>query len=101
MSQPIPFLRHVAFAEGISFLLLLGVAMPLKYLANSPMAVTLVGWAHGVLFVLFCLALFRVWITEKWGIGRCALIFIAALLPFGPFVVDKRMVEWQRGRARN
>lgn len=100
MNQPVQFLRRVAFAEGISFLVLLGIAMPLKYLADSPMAVTVVGWAHGVLFVLLCLALFRVWIVAKWSVGRCALIFIAALLPFGPFVVDGRMAEWERELGR-
>jgi integral membrane protein len=54
-----------------------------------------VGWAHGVLFIVFCLALARVWLVAKWPVPRCAAIFIAALLPFGPFVADRRMAQWE------
>ncbi len=91
MKNPIPFLRHVAFVEAISFLVLLGVAMPLKYFAGWPLAVKVVGMIHGLLFLLFCFALARVMRTAKWSLGRGALIFVAALLPFGPFIVDRRM----------
>jgi integral membrane protein len=96
VKNPIPFLRHVAFAEAISFLVLLGVAMPLKYFAGLPIAVKIVGMIHGLLFLLFCFALFRVMKGAKWPVGRGALIFVAALLPFGPFVVDRRMREYER-----
>ncbi len=91
MKNPIPLLRTVALIEAVSFLVLLGVAMPLKYLAHQPMAVKIVGWMHGALFIVFCFALLRVMIRAKWSLGRGALIFVAALLPFGPFVVDRRM----------
>ena len=100
MNNPIPFLRRVAFAEGVSFLVLLGVAMPLKYLAGQPLAVKVVGWAHGVLFIVFCIALARVWLVAKWPVPRCAVIFIAALLPFGPFVADRRMAQWEEDFSR-
>lgn len=93
--NPIPILRKVALIEAISFLVLLGIAMPLKYLANMPMAVKVVGWIHGVLFVMFCLALLRVWIQARWPFGRTVMLFIAALLPFGPFVIDRRMRQWE------
>ena len=96
MKNPIPFLRHVAFAEAISFLVLLFVAMPLKYFAGVPLAVKIVGLIHGLLFLALCFALFRVMIRAKWPVGRGALIFVAALLPFGPFVVDRRMREYER-----
>lgn len=92
--NPVSFLRPVAVAEGVSFLVLLAIAMPLKYAAGMPAAVKIFGWAHGALFVVFCAALFWTWIKAKWSIGRCALVFIAALLPFGPFVVDKRIASW-------
>jgi integral membrane protein len=91
VKNPVPFLRQVAFAEAISFLLLLGVAMPLKYFAGLPVAVRIVGLGHGLLFLTFCFALFRVMTCAKWPFARGALIFVAALLPFGPFVVDRRM----------
>lgn len=93
--NPIPILRKIALTEAVSFLVLLGIAMPLKYLAHLPMAVKIVGWIHGVLFVAFCVALFRAWIVARWPISRAAILFIAALLPFGPFVIDRRMRAWE------
>lgn len=93
--NPIPFLRKIALVEAVSFLLLLGIAMPLKYMAGMPLAVKIVGWAHGVLFVVFCLALLRVWIVARWPITRPIVVFIASLLPFGPFVIDRRMRGWE------
>lgn len=91
MNNPFPLLRTLAWIEGISFLLLLGVAMPLKYLADLPMAVKVAGWAHGILFVAFAGALALTMLVAGWTLARGALFFIAALLPFGPFVVDGRL----------
>ena len=99
--NPIRFLRQMALAEGVSFLVLLGIAMPLKYMAGMPLAVKLVGWLHGLLFMIFCVALLRTLLLARWPITRCAGIFIAALLPFGPFLVDRRMTEWERDFDRN
>lgn len=95
MKSPIPLLRTIGHIEAISFLLLLGVAMPLKYMAGMPMAVKIVGWAHGVLFVAFCLALLRAMLTAKWSLMRGALLFIAALVPFGPFLLERRMIQYE------
>ena len=101
--NPVPALRATAVVEAISFLVLLGVAMPLKYLAGLPQAVKVVGWAHGVLFVAFCVALLYTVVVARWPIGRAALIFVAALVPFGPFIVDRRMKgyaeEFERRQA--
>jgi integral membrane protein len=84
-------LRAVGLIEGTSFLLLLGVAMPLKYLADIPQAVTVVGWLHGVLFITFCIALAQAHQEAKWQARQTGLILIAGLLPFGPFVIDARL----------
>ena len=89
--NPIPFLRVAGLVEGVSFLVLLFVAMPLKYFAGLPQAVKVVGWAHGVLFVAFCVALLHTVIVARWPLARAALVFVAALVPFGPFIVDRRM----------
>lgn len=94
MANPVRALRAVALVEGVSFLVLLGVAMPLKYLADMPLAVKVVGWAHGVLFIAFCAALMRAARSGGWPVARSALVFVAALLPFGPFLVDRRMLAW-------
>jgi integral membrane protein len=86
-------LRRVALAEGFSFLILLGVAMPLKYLAAMPWAVRIVGWAHGILFVGFCAALGLAMRERRWPLRRSAVIFVAGLVPFGPFLVDRRLKD--------
>lgn len=92
--NPVPALRAVGLLEACSFLILVGVAMPLKYLAGQPSAVKVVGWIHGVLFLIFCGALLRTIVVARWPLSRAALIFVAALLPFGPFVVDRRMKRY-------
>jgi integral membrane protein len=89
--SPVHWLRILALIEGVSFLLLLGVAMPLKYAAGLPEAVKIVGWMHGILFVALCFLLLKVTIEERWPIARSAMVLIAALLPFGPFVIDRRL----------
>lgn len=83
--------RLISILEGISYLFLLFVAMPLKYMAGQDWAVKYVGWAHGLLFVLFCAALLNVWIKYRWSFGRATLAFIASLLPFGTFVLEKNL----------
>ncbi|PYF73846.1 DUF3817 domain-containing protein [Pedobacter nutrimenti] len=85
--------RKVAVAEGISYILLIFIAMPLKYLADMPMAVKYTGWAHGMLFVLYIACFVMAWQEAKWKIGKSALIVLASLLPFAPFYVDKKLKE--------
>jgi integral membrane protein len=99
MKNAVPFLRGIALAEAVSYLILLGIAMPLKYLAGQPQAVKITGMAHGVLFVVFCLALLRVMIKAGWPFKRCALIFIASFIPFVPFFLDRRMKVWEQESA--
>ena len=96
MPNPFPFLRRIGHLEAISFLLLLAIAMPLKYLADRPEAVKYVGWAHGVLFILYGLALLRAWIATRWPIVRPALLFLAAFFPFGPFIADRWLHRWEQ-----
>ena len=90
-ATPIGRLRFVGIVEGISYLVLLGVAMPLKYLAGMPLAVRWVGWAHGLLFVLFCLALLGAMRAHRWSLARAAWVFVAALVPFGTCAIDGRL----------
>jgi len=81
--------RIAALAEGVSYLILLLIAMPLKYFGGKPAAVNYVGWAHGLLFVIYGFLLLQVWIQYRWSFLKAALAFIAALLPFGTFVLDR------------
>ena len=83
--------RAIAFIEGVSYLLLLAVAMPLKYIAGFPGAVLAVGWAHGVLFVLYLAALAEVSFKRRWRLVRILGAFVASLVPFGTFVLDAQL----------
>jgi integral membrane protein len=82
-------LRVVGLLEGLSFLFLLFVAMPLKHLAGMPTPVRVAGSIHGLLFLLFLSALFRVASERDWPARRSALAFGASLIPFGTFALDR------------
>ncbi len=84
-------LRVVGLLEGVSFLVLLGVAMPLKYLAGIPEMVRIVGWTHGLLFMAFLAAVADVARRMCWSYEQVAGAVAAALLPFGTFVLDRRL----------
>lgn len=92
-------LRVIAFVEGVSYLVLLFIAMPLKYLAGVPLAVRVAGMAHGVLFVAFGLALLMVLVEQRLTFVRSAITFASSLVPFGTFVVDKHLKRWDAGAA--
>jgi integral membrane protein len=84
-------LRLVAFAEGLSFVVLLFVAMPLKYVWGVPIAVRIVGSVHGALFLIFLVALFRAASEREWPLRRSFLAFISSIVPFGTFVFDSSL----------
>src|SRR5690554_1761314 len=83
--------RWLSLAEGTSFLVLLLIAMPLKYMADMPLMVKYTGWAHGLLFVLYVFQLIYLGIELKWKLKRMALFFLAAFLPLAPFYVEKQL----------
>jgi integral membrane protein len=99
LATPLSRLRIIGLLEGISFLLLLGVAMPLKYLADQPLAVRYVGMAHGVLWILYILAIVPVALDHRWSLKTVALAVIASLLPAGPFVFDAKVLKPLAARA--
>lgn len=80
--------RKIAFVEGISYLVLLLVAMPLKYFADMPLAVTVVGGLHGVLFVAFIILAIATMLTYKFNVGWLIKAFISSIIPFGTFWMD-------------
>lgn len=83
--------RWVAFFEGLSFVVLLFVAMPLKYWAGLPLAVRVVGSLHGLLFVAFLFALFRVTVERAWPLRRWLSALVSSIVPFGTFVFDRSL----------
>tara|TARA_Y100000589_G_scaffold175681_1_gene166741 strand:+ start:3821 stop:4105 length:285 start_codon:yes stop_codon:yes gene_type:complete len=86
-------LRILGNVEGVSYLLLLGVAMPLKYLADMPLAVRIVGMGHGLLFIAYCILLALCMRKFKWSIGFGIYLFVATLIPFGTFVTDRKLKD--------
>ena len=90
MKSSLSALRLIGLLEGISYLVLLGIAMPLKYYYDKPDAVKIVGMAHGVLFVMYCINLLIVHLKLKWSMGKTIGAFIASLVPFGTFYADKK-----------
>jgi integral membrane protein len=89
-------LRLVGFLEGVSYLILLGIAMPLKYMADRPEAVRVVGSIHGALFVLFVIAVGRVWSRASWPLSRVTGALVASVVPFGTFFLDRQLRDDQR-----
>lgn len=83
--------RIIAIAEGISFLVLLLIAMPLKYMFDFPLAVKIFGWAHGALFVAYIYFAFAIFTAFKKNIAWLAKAFLAAIIPFGTFIFDKEL----------
>ncbi|HMQ23694.1 MAG TPA: DUF3817 domain-containing protein [Planctomycetota bacterium] len=86
---PAARLRTLAFVEGISFLVLLFVAMPLKYFFAMPIAVSIVGAVHGALFVWLFWLVWQGMNTRGKDVTWAARIGVASLLPFGTFFIDR------------
>jgi integral membrane protein len=84
-------LRIIGFAEGVSFLILLGIAMPLKYLMGMPESVRVTGMVHGLLFVLYVLLVIQVKLERDWSFRKMLLALLASLIPFGTFWADVKL----------
>jgi len=84
--------RLISFIEGISFLILVFIAMPLKYFAGIPLAVKIVGMSHGILFILFVLALVMAENRYKWKFLSFQL-FVYSLIPFGFILIEKIIMK--------
>lgn len=89
-------LRLTSIAEGLSYLLLLGVAMPLKYVFHHDFAVRIAGSIHGALFVVLCLMILLALMWAKLPFKTAILVGIASLLPAGPFFADRLLKRHQR-----
>ena len=87
------FFRIIGWLEGLSFLLLLFVGMPLKYFANNPTAVKALGMPHGVLFIFYVVLAVSISIELNWPRKVLFLAFAAAFLPLGTFIFDRRYLR--------
>lgn len=85
--------KWVAIFEGLSFLILLGIAMPLKYVYGMPETTRFVGMAHGLLFMLYVAMVFIIRKQLEWNNKVTFWALAASVLPFGPFVVDRKLLK--------
>ena len=85
--------RATAILEGISYLALFGVTMPLKYWAEIPYPNKIVGYAHGGLFIAFVVLALVVCIHKTWDFKRMVIFGLASLLPFATFYVEKKYLR--------
>ncbi|MDB9964527.1 DUF3817 domain-containing protein [Vicingaceae bacterium] len=81
----------ISFCEGVSFVVLLFISMPLKYVMDLPLAVKYIGWAHGALFVAYAFQLLYFWSTFKWKFSKVMLYGFCSIIPFAPFWVEKQL----------
>jgi len=86
-------LRIIALLEGLSFLGLLFIAMPMKYFMDMPTAVKIPGMAHGGLFVAYILLAIVVGLDKNWNTKQFAIVILGSILPFGTFYADKKVFE--------
>ncbi|MGB5819422.1 MAG: DUF3817 domain-containing protein [Saonia sp.] len=85
--------RLTAILEGISYLLLFALGMPLKYWGKIPEPNIYIGYAHGFLFIAFVVLAAVFCYEKRWSLKRFAVLFIASLLPFGTFYIDKKYLR--------
>jgi integral membrane protein len=97
-TTPLGRFRLLAALEGISFLLLLGIAMPLKYIWGQPWMVQSLGLVHGLLFVLYIMAAWYHRQALGWSLKQTALAMFLSVVPFGTFYVTGRMMPKTAGR---
>ena len=94
-TSTLSLLRKVGIAEGVSFLILLLIAMPLKYMMGMPLAVKITGSAHGALFVLYVGLAYYAKEVYQWPFKKFLMAFMAAWLPLGTFFFDARLKKDQ------
>ncbi|WP_375583619.1 DUF3817 domain-containing protein [Cyclobacterium xiamenense] len=88
--------RMISLTEGVSMVVLVFIAMPLKWIFDLPDMVTYVGWIHGILFILYILVLFPTSRKLRWRFQNAMFALIAAVLPFGPFLFDRKLRKQER-----
>lgn len=99
LSNTLGRLRITGFLEGLSFVILLVIAMPLKYVAGKPEMVSVVGMVHGVLFVLYIFLTVAAKIQYQWSLKKMLLLWVASVVPLGTFYADHKILRYEPGNA--
>lgn len=87
------FFRIISYLEGISYILLLFIAVPIKYFLEDPSYVKLLGMPHGILFMLYIVLAIVLKTSEKWNFKDLGIILLASIIPFGTFYIDKKYLK--------
>ena len=85
--------RVISMLEGLSFVFLLFLAVPLKYLGGQDFLVKMLGMPHGVLFLVYLLLAVVVAMDEEWSLKTSCLVFFASVVPFATFYVDHKLLR--------
>ncbi|MDY2586606.1 DUF3817 domain-containing protein [Winogradskyella aquimaris] len=93
MSKLLESFRIIALLEGVSYILLLFIATPIKYIANDPQYVKLLGMPHGLLFMAYVVLAVILSKDMKWNSRTLWIILLAAIIPFGTFYIDKKYLK--------
>ncbi|MEA1914113.1 MAG: DUF3817 domain-containing protein [Campylobacterota bacterium] len=91
--EEISIFRQIVNIEGWSFLILLFIAMPMKYMMGYPLATKIVGMIHGVLFIYYIIMQFKSSQKYGWTLAQNLKYFIASLIPFGTFYIKNELIE--------
>lgn len=98
LSDTLGRLRVTGILEGLSFIILLAIAMPLKYIAGKPEMVKVVGMAHGLLFVLYIFLTILAKYEYLWSWRKVLLLWGASIVPFGTLYADYKMLRFEQGK---
>jgi len=85
--------RVVSILEGLSYILLLFIATPIKYLGGDPSYVKLLGMPHGILFMAYIVLAFLIKNSLKWNMKTFLIVLAASIIPFGTFYIDKKYLR--------
>lgn len=85
--------RITALLEGLSYILLLFIATPIKYLTNDPQYVKMLGMPHGILFILYIILAFLIKKDMKWNTKTFGIVLLASIIPFGTFYVERKYLK--------
>lgn len=91
LKTPIGLLRVACFIEGLSYLVMLFIAMPLKYFMHIPEVVSVVGMIHGIIIIIYVIIVTYVSIVIRWSIGWILGSLIVTFIPFGNFFLDAKL----------
>src|SRR5262245_28861288 len=96
MAAALTRFRVMAYTTGVLLLVLVFVAMPLKYLADKPLLVAVVGPTHGFLYMVYLVAAFDLAVRAKWTFTRTLLVLLAGTIPGMSFVAERKVTSWMR-----